>query len=758
MPEVPSSRLVPMLIHLFRSRTRHLILPNANSLVCFCLIAVSTACSQYSTAPASRAYHNLTARYNAYLQAREQVQEAEKLLLRNHQENYAQPLSVLIPIDSTSALAVATQLDAALKKASLVAERHQNAKWLDDAYLIIGQIRLLKADFKNAIETFKYINTTSDDGPARQSALIGLLRAYTETEDYTSGLRVAELLRTLPLTKLQTRDYYLTKALLHQRQGQLTVASALVEEALPLMKKGEFKARTLYVQGQLYDQLNKPDQAAARYAAVLSNRPPYDMAFYADLNRLLNGTGKENEFNFARMLEDRKNADLKDQVYYAMATRELGRKNYRQAVEYLRKSAQYAAGKTDQVPFTYLKLAEISYDPLQDYEAASAYYDSTIALLPPSVPDYARIAERQKVLRDFVKQTTIVRTEDSLQRLAQMNPAALDKYLERIVLDKKKREADEIERARQIAAQANQENQMSASTNAAFGTNATAGLWYFYNANAVNVGRQEFQQRWNNRLLEDNWRRSSKENTYTESVNSGTPSGNAVGTGRAVAVVSAGSRNTLKAEKDQLMSQIPFGPQALAASQQRQEEAYFQLGKLYQLNLREPQNAIRTFTTLLDKFPQTPHEPEALYLLHLLHENNTPEVGAKQTDFKQKLITKYPDSYFARLLARGQEGPITAGAQSEAQQLYASAYTQYGQGLHAEALAQTERGLRDYPGNALEDKFALLRVMLLGKLQGPGPYQEALTQFMQNYPASPLLTLAREMLTTATQNAPIKGN
>lgn len=756
MPEVHP--LKPALISCFRARTGHSLWSKVRIFVFFLLISLLTACSQYSTAPASRAYHNLTAKYNAYLQAQEQLGEAEKLLLQNHQENYGQPLSLLIPIDSNSATVVAVQLDAALKKASLVAERHQNAKWLDDSYLLIGLVRLHKADFKNAIETFKYINTTSDDGPARQAALIGLLRAYTETEDYTSGLRVAELLRTLPLTKPQTRDYYLTKALLHQRQGQLAVATALVEEALPLMKKGLFKARTLYAQGQMYDRLGKTEQAADRYAAVLDNRPPYDLAFYADLNRLLNGTGQENEFNFARMLDDRKNTNLKDQIYYAMATRELGRKNYRKAVEYLRKSAQNAADKTDQVPYTYLKLAEISYDPLQDYEAASAYYDSTVALLPPTAPEYARVAGRQKVLRDFVQQTTIIRTEDSLQRLAQMNPAALDKYLERLVLDKQKRQADEVERARQMAAQANQGAQLSANTSAAFGGNASAGLWYFYNANAVNSGRQEFQQRWGSRRLEDNWRRVAKENTYTESVASGTSSGNAAATGPAVAVVNAGSRDNLKTEKDQLMSQIPAGPQALAASRQRQEEAYFQLGKLYQLNLREPQNAVRTFTTLLDKFPQTQHEPEALYLLHLLHETSTPESGPKPTEFKQKLITKYPDSYFARLLARGQAGPMTAGTQSEAQQVYTAAYTQYGQGLYADALAQAERGLRDYSGNALEDKFALLRVMLIGKLQGTGPYQEALNQFIQNYPASPLLTLAREMLATATQNASAKGN
>ncbi len=743
MPE--SSLLRSVFPRPFPARKSHLLLPVPGLLVSLLL----AACSQYSTAPANRAFHNLTARYNAELQAEEQLGEAEKLLFRARQDNYAQPLPILPPLDSMAAQAVATQLDAVLKKASLVAERHQNSKWLDNAYLLIGRVRLIRGDFKNAIETFKYINTTSEEPLARQEALIGLMRAYVETDDYASGLRVADLLRTLPLSASQTRLYYLTKALLHQRRGEASTAAALVEEALPLMKKGEAKARALYAQGQLYDQVGKADKAAASYAAVLANRPPYDLAFYADLNRLLNGTGEEKTFNFARMLDDRKNADLKDRIYYAMATKELSRKNYRQAVRNLELSAQYAAGKPDQLAFTFLKLAELNYDPLRRYEAASAYYDSTVALLSPVAPGYARISERQKVLREFAKYQTTLRTEDSLQRLARMNPAALDKYLEKSILDQREREAREVQRAQQIAAQSQQEASLTASTNAAFGGNASTGLWYFYNANALSQGKREFQQKWGNRPLEDNWRRSSKENTFADAPTNGTRQLNATSP---TAVASVG-RDELKGEKDKLLAQVPFSAQALASSQQRKEEALFQIGKIYQLNLRENDQAVRTFGQLLTDFPQTQHEPEALYLLALLHEGKP-----QQADFQTKLTTKYPESSFARLLTRGAEGPLSAGAQSAAQRLYTEAYDLYGAGKYSESLARDEQGLRDYPGNGLEDKYALLHAMLVGKLQGPGPYQQALTQFIQNYPASPLLSLAREMLTTANQTASAKGN
>jgi hypothetical protein len=42
-------------------------------------------------------------------------------------------------------------------------------------------------------------------------------------------------------------------------------------------------------------------------------------------------------------------------------------------------------------------------------------------------------------------------------------------------------------------------------------TNTTGGSWYFYNLQAVEMGKQEFVRRWGARKLEDNWRRANKD-------------------------------------------------------------------------------------------------------------------------------------------------------------------------------------------------------------------------------------------------------
>ncbi|MBC7570850.1 MAG: hypothetical protein H7319_14105, partial [Spirosoma sp.] len=237
------------------------------------LLTGVVSCSQYSSKPISKGYHNLTAHYNAYVIARDQIDGAEQILFAKRKENYNQLLPILLPADSNAIGPVKPQLDDAIKKASIIPERHQNSKWLDNAYNLIGRARLLEQDLPQAIETFKYVNTRGTDENDKHTALVGLMRAYIETDDATNALNVAEYLRTQPLNSENTRDYYLTKAYLHERTGEYAVAVGLLEATFPLLKKNETTARLHLIAGQLYDLIGQPARAVDQYKAVLGSRP-----------------------------------------------------------------------------------------------------------------------------------------------------------------------------------------------------------------------------------------------------------------------------------------------------------------------------------------------------------------------------------------------------------------------------------------------------------------------------------------------------
>ncbi|MFT4033830.1 MAG: tetratricopeptide repeat protein [Siphonobacter sp.] len=707
-------------------------------IILFFIGLLSWSCTQHSTAPANVAFHNMASKYNALLQAREKLEKARKTILENRVEIYTSLLPAIILSDSLSAVQVATQLDSVIKKASLVAERHQNSKWMDDAYLVIGQARLLQGDYKNAVETFKYINTNYPEDNARPGALIGLMRAYTEQGQYSVALRVADLIRALPLSKQETIDYYLTKVYLHQLRREYAVAAAILEETLPLMHKSMFKARTYYVLGQLYELTNKHQKSIEAYAAVRKNRPSYDLAFYADLNSTLSQPNQNPQATFAKMLKDRKNADLQDQIYVAMASYEERQGNIKEAVVALKKATRLA--QPDQVAPIYLKIADLSYNPLQDYEMAQAYYDSTVASQPRNLPNIKEVIEKKRVLDQFVVYYRAIKLQDSLQQLATMNPAQLNTYLEKVVAERKQKAEEDRQRAEEQAARSRQE-QLLASTGST--AENTTSKWYFYNPSSIQKGQQEFQQKWGVRKLEDNWRRSRKAATFTNDAPIAVVNGNnATENGQNVASTGASSGTSIEAES--LKKNIPLTPEALASSKKKQEIAYFELGKIYKLGLNESEKSIQSFQQLLTLFPQTEYEAEALYFLYLLHEGQP--VAA---EYKNRLFQKYADSYFARMINRADLNPLTSGAEAEAQKLYADAYETYQRGEYSTAQEKVTKGLKEYAGSTLEDKFALLSAMLTAKTQNSESYQKALTSFLNNYPNSPLISLAQSMLTAA---------
>lgn len=718
------------------------------------------SCSQYSTRPISKGYHNLTAHYNAYIIARDQIDEAEQILFKTRRENYNQLLPILLPVDSLLAQPVKPQLDDAIKKASLVPERHQNSKWLDNSYNLIGRARLLKQDLPNAIEVFKYVNTKGTDENDKHGALVGLMRAYVEAGDYSNALNVAEYLRTQPLNRSNTRDFYLTKAYLHQRKGEFVTAVGILDATFTALKKGESTARLHLIAGQLYDLIEQPAKAVEQYRQVLRSRPTYDQSFYANLYAIqsngLTGDQKrvaQSAATFTNMLNDRKNADLKDKIYFTMGLLEARSGRIDQAIKFYSQSIQAAGANTTQVPYTYQEIGRLYFEKKADYGQAKVYYDSAMTLLPKQSPDYVAAVARKKTLDEFVQYQTTIRTDDSLLTLARMDPAALDKVLDKVISDREKADKAQAALAQQIV-----ERAMGGNFNAVAGA-TNSGLppnerWVLYNPVALSQGRQEFSVRWGNRPLEDNWRRSSKESSEavaaTNSPLNGGSAANGINPNAPLSSSALGGTPSLgpasgrSAQKEAMMSQIPIAKEAQVLANQRIENALYKLGKLYKFQLDKPADAILTFEQLLTRYPNTLPKPEVYYLLHLSNE----QLG-KASNWKDKLLTEYPNTSYARLT--GRTATQSTDSEAQAQRVYTDIYELYKANNTTEALARAENALGTFAGTQLEDKLALLRVMMIGRVKGIEAYRLALNEFVRDYPASKLLPRAQEMQAAADQ-------
>ncbi|MES2731789.1 MAG: tetratricopeptide repeat protein [Bacteroidota bacterium] len=696
-----------------------------------------------------KAYHNLAARDNAFFLARLRMQEAQKTLFDARQDDYNQILPLFPPVDSIKTSGIRTVMDDCIKKASMAVKWHSNSKWIDDCYVVIGKARFYLIDFPSAIETFKYVNRDESDDNAKNEAMNWLLYTFTIKEEYDNAFAVADYIRKQPLNEKNKRDFYLAKANLHQRKKEYKYTAAILELTMPLLSKGETKARTYFILGQIYQMFGKRKDAYRNYRAALKNHPGYELAFYSRLN-LLQTTDLTDPKNvqkaqayFKKLIKDTKNTEYKDKIYYEMALFELGQKKYDLAIEYLKQSVSSPGKNSIQKAYSFLKLASIHYDNLQKYELSKAYYDSTMISLPKEAPEYPAVSQKQKILGNFVEQLNIIHNEDSLQRLARMDTAALSQYFDQVLAKEEAKQKELEEKARKEASNgggfdgANSLNNLNDNARAV-GTPIKSGeRFYLYNPSALSLGRTDFARKWGVRPLEDNWRRSKKENASNFADNA-----SAVDSAQANKPV-VSKEAAQKARKEEFYKTLPSSPEALQASNLKLEDAYYTLGKIYDLELNEPANAIETFDTLFIRFPKTTYRPEVLYFLYLIYDRLQ---DARRSEYEEKLLQEYPTSTFARLIKSSGNVDEMNASDNQAKEAYIQAYALYETGNYEQAQSEINQAKAKFPKSAIEEKFALLNVFITGKTQSLAAYRKSLNDFIQTYPTSTSLPRVQELL------------
>ncbi len=452
---------------------------------------------------------------------------------------------------------------------------------------------------------------------------------------------------------------------------------------------------------------------------------------------------------FKKLLNDDKNAEFVDRIYYEMANFELKHENPDDAITYLKASIATSKDNPRQKGLSYLKLGEMNYELFKNYRLAQAYYDSTISVLPQEEENFAAIKERSEILTDFVSQLTTIHDQDSLLVLSEMNKADLQVIIEKHVADQEKMQKAKDKEAKRIA----QQNAISTQPDIPgrdaanpFGidetTPTTGETWYFYNLSALASGRNMFTTNWGTRPLEDNWRRSQKRSVanFTLPVLPGMDT-TAVPIEEPVAEVEPDEKIAA------LVATIPYSPEAKKEALKKVEDAYFKLGNIYNFKLDEKQNAIATYDTFLARFDSSEFEPEVLYTMFLMYKTENPE---KAEPYKQKLTTKYPATIFAKLAENPNYREENNETAMRLQRLYKIAYEYFTKEDFGQARLLVSRALEQYPDNVFIDQVKILGILIDGKLEGQDKYQFELQQFIENNPDSKFVDYAKSLL-TATQ-------
>lgn len=715
-----------------------------NSLYLLLITLLWSACSSESNTWSSKAYHNLTAHYNGYYYALEEITKIEGTIQKSNVDDYNRILRLFPTFDSTIAKSYEKEAEEAVKMASIAIQRHPNSKWVDDAYILVGKARLYTLDWGNAIQTFKFVNTKSKDPDARHKAIISLVRTFTEHEEYKNALSAIDYLLKEKLSRENRKAVLLEKAYYHQVLGDYDNMVRALTQADPYLTRKDKRGRIYFIIGQVYQKLGFESEAYNYYKKCLSTNPEYEVDFYARLYMAqVAEISRTKDINAARrsfkkLLKDRKNKDFKDKIYYEMGVFELKQKNVDLAIRHL--NAALREGNNQRTDGeAYLRLGEIYYDTLREYELSQAYYDSAIQVLPKDYENYEGIKSRAEILNEFVRHLKTIQWQDSLLKLSSLDSAAIYQIADSVHTARKKQEELEAQRKKKS-------NRVQlAATTSVFDMQdgmSGAGNWYFGNPSAIALGESEFKRVWGSIPLEDNWRRSQKTSEGGSSGNRQQATAQTENQNSDPSAPQEPPADPVALEYENLWSQIPHTTEQKQEALKKIEDAYFALGDIYYFRLLEKDNAVKMYETMLQRFPGSEHEPEVLYKLYLIFKENEPD---KAEQYASRLKRDYPNSTFAKILINPNYLKEASETEQKQKDLYKEAYKNFQDRNYvtaslliqeAEVLGETE----------FTPSLDLLKILITGQTEDISKYQLGLQEFIAAHPGSDLASYAEKLL------------
>lgn len=738
------------------------------------LLAIITmmlmACSTEKNTWVNRNYHSLTAHYNGYYNANELIDQG----MGSYRDGRIEDYYDILPIDPVPSekevAALYPSIDTAIVKCKKVIQNHsmpsndrparkkeEHNRWIDENWTTIGIAYYYRRDYDGAMKSFKFVRKFYDNDPSLYVGELWMAKTNIATGNLTDAKfnldnldkaianeeakdeekpskkskytkkdkskedEVAEVPKSIRF------DLEKTKAQLALEREDKEKAIEYLESSLDFANFKDDVARVHFILGQLYAEKGDKPKAREHFTKVVKGRAKFEMAFNARLKRAFLGTGDKVKKDLRKMLKDPKNAEFKDQMYYALAEIDFNEGNDDLAIQNLHKSVFYSTSNNRQKGQSYERLADYRFDR-REYVQAQKYYDTCSRVINDNYPNADGIRGKAQSLAKLVVAVETSAREDSLQRIAMMDESSREKFIKgeikRIKKEEEERKQREAERLREL-----QESQ-----SAFDGDVGNGSKWYWNNSKAVREGSEEFRKLWGQRENEDNWRRSQK-----IEVNFQLDTNNVADGEEAVVVV----EDTLTLEH--MLSFVPLTDSMMMASNERLMKSLFDAGRIYNEQLKEPELAKKQFQSALDRNMKTDeHDLLSAYQLYDLHKDKD---AVAADGYKQYILTNYPSSDFANYLRDPDYFRKKKERDALAIEEYVKVLERYERGLFYPVLTKANSVIDSEPNNLYRSKYMLLKAMCLGRTEKDKtkllPVLEAL---VAEYPETEEATRGREMI------------
>lgn len=616
-----------------------------------------------------------------------------------------------------------------IKKSADVLREHPDSKWTDDAMMAIGEAWFYTQNYVGAEEKFNEV--LAIESPLHDKARFWLARTLIASTQYDEAFNFLQA--TLNRDDISARwEPHLRLALadLHVQRENWEQAAQELETGLESVGDRYLAGRAEFLLGQVYETLERYDNAVQTYDRVQDYKPFYELSYAA-------------QYSAVRVLADYGDPE---QAIRRLRRMERDDKNYdhRGKLAYLRGRVLLALGFDDDALDIF---DELLYDPLADgaevrgsihyalgeyyrdvvidFPYAAAHFDTARQTLSAGrtvfrqggseAPIYVSAAitdgeEQARVFLAYADAMDRIALLDSLLYLGSLD----DSTYHALVLELRQRRAEELEKQRRESAKNRAEAQFRNNPgndfDAGFGrtpqgkdlqggagdSGSDAGFLFHRDNVRMQQAQADFALLWGDRPLALNWRRSD-----------------AIRALAAEEYEDEGLQEDTENADDALpevdMSAVPRDEESRQRVLENRAAARYALANVLFLSMHRPDSAAAWYRMVIEEDEESDVAPRAYYALGEVQRSLGDTLSAER--IYRTIIDRYPTSDFSghvfeRLGIEPTSEPVPDSL-TRAEEAYDAALGSWRDGAYASSLDDMVQLAISYPTTAVAPRALL---------------------------------------------------
>ena len=684
------------------------------------------SCSTKKNKSLNRSYHSVVSSYNVLFNGESSIEEG----LLQTQESFVDNFWEFLPIEKINLSKEIITVDGignekflkseekaakTIQKHSMLINNVQYNSKIAQAYLLLGRARYLDQRFIPALDAFNQVYKQNIIVDEWYHSVIWKAKCNIRLEQEELAIELLKnLLKKEKLSAKVKADANSVLAMAYLQLQKNDLAIRPLKTASSNEKNKQYKARYLFILGQIYEKKFQNDSAYSTFNKVVNfNRSiTRDLLINAKIKTLIYNPLNKNEREISKIIDNIENKPYLDKIYYGYSNMLFLKDSVSKAEYYLNKAIKENPSDKDLLSRGYEQISKINFNK-SNYVLSGKYLDSTLNNLEKNSKKYWELERRKKGLDRVVQLEENINLYDSLLKLSSYEPSKLNKILNQIK-DKKKKPKPK----KKTSPVRNNKTRTG---------NSSRSNFYFYDTKLVELGKKSFETIWGQRTRESYWRNVSSKPTTVSKKKEEIDEKNII------------LEETEPVNND-LLATIPRTNFQKDSINHLKNKSYLRLAEIY-LEKYSDYSLTKTKLNQLRRLnPSNEILVEANYILYKVQKKQNKK---NAEEIRLQIIKQFPDSKFAKILA---DQNILIAEEGETLKQLDSFYTLYDDQKFQQVLVGVEKGMVFIENKEILLEFDLLKAKTIGKLEGVIKYSEQIKNIIDRYPNSSKVADLKELI------------